>query len=368
MFCHSLLSDWNHGSAHFLRGIASELSLRGHDVDAYEPRDAWSVRSLLAEAGPGALERSSRAYPMLRSRRYAPGSLDLEKALDGADLVLVHEWNAPGLVQRIGQHRIRRGRYVLLFHDTHHRSVTDPASLEAFDLAGYDGVLAFGEVVRQVYDARGWARRAFTWHEAADVRVFRPIPGMSSEGDLVWIGAWGDDDRAAELGTFLMDPVRELRLRARVYGPRYPVSALRALAEAGVAFGGWLSSSEIPAVFAVFRATIHLPRRSYARALPGIPTIRPFEALACGIPLVCAPWDDVEGLFTPGEDFLFAHSGAEMRHHLRAILSDAGLARALSRRGRRTILSRHTCAHRVDELLQIAARLRGRETALMKPL
>jgi spore maturation protein CgeB len=40
--------------------------------------------------------------------------------------------------------------------------------------------------------------------------------------------------------------------------------------------------------------------------LPGIPTIRVFEALACGIPLVSAPWDDSEHLFRPGEDFLVA--------------------------------------------------------------
>lgn len=52
--------------------------------------------------------------------------------------------------------------------------------------------------------------------------------------------------------------------------------------------------------FAQFKVTIHVPRRPYTQALPGIPTIRLFEALACGIPLIGAPWDDVEGLFTPG--------------------------------------------------------------------
>jgi hypothetical protein len=43
LFCHSLLSDWNHGTAHFLRGIATELLLRGHDVRVFEPWEAWSV-------------------------------------------------------------------------------------------------------------------------------------------------------------------------------------------------------------------------------------------------------------------------------------------------------------------------------------
>jgi len=48
MFCHSLVSDWNHGNAHFLRGVCAELIARGHSVGVYEPRDAWS-RDLQAE-------------------------------------------------------------------------------------------------------------------------------------------------------------------------------------------------------------------------------------------------------------------------------------------------------------------------------
>ena len=96
------------------------------------------------------------------------------------------------------------------------------------------------------------------------------------------------------------------------------------------------------------------------RMLPGIPTIRVFEALACGIPLVCAPWEDTEGLFTPGEDFLVARSGAEMRRHLDAIRADPELRAELSRHGRATIEARHSCAHRVDELLAICSAL-GRD-------
>ena len=38
--------------------------------------------------------------------------------------------------------------------------------------------------LREVYVARGWARRAFTWHEAADVRVFRPHDAGEPAGDL----------------------------------------------------------------------------------------------------------------------------------------------------------------------------------------
>ncbi len=103
--------------------------------------------------------------------------------------------------------------------------------------------------------------------------------------------------------------------------------------------------------------TVHVPRRPYVRALPGIPTIRPFEALACGVPLVSGPWKDVEGLFTAGEDYLLVRDGVEMRDALDAVLRDDELAAALAARGLETIRARHTCAHRVDELLAIVAAL-----------
>lgn len=357
VFCHSLVSDWNHGNAHFLRGVCSELIARGHEVRVFEPADGWSLRNLLAEHGPAPVEGFARAYPQLRSESYAPDGPDLDVALDGADLVLVHEWSDHALVRRIGLHRRANPHYRLLFHDTHHRAVTDPESMAAYDLRHYDGVLAFGSAIRDLYRARGWCERAWTWHEAADPRVFHPIPGTPPEGDLVWIGNWGDGERSEELHEFLLDPVRDLGLRGRIYGVRYPDHALAALREAGIAYGGWLPNHQAPQVFARHRVTVHVPRRPYVQALPGIPTIRVFEALACGIPLVSAPWDDCEGLFEPGADFLVARHGREMREHLRAVLHEPPLAAALAAHGLRTILARHTCAHRVDELLAIHAEL-----------
>jgi spore maturation protein CgeB len=358
-FVHSLLSDWNHGNAHFLRGVAGEMVSRGHDVLVFEPRDAWSLENLLADHGEKALDGFRAAYPALASERYDLKTLDLDRALDGADLVIVHEWNDHDLVARIGAHRVAGGRYRLLFHDTHHRSVTAPETMAAYDLSGYDGVLAFGQVVRDLYLRRGWAERAWTWHEAADTRVFYPIEGEPNEGDLVWIGNWGDEERTAELHEFLIEPVRDLGLRARVHGVRYPEAGRKALADAGIDYAGYLPNPEVPRTFARFRVTVHVPRRPYIEALPGIPTIRPFEALACGIPLISAPWNDAEGLFHPGRDYLVAPDGTAMRRHLRALLHDPEIAREIAAAGRRTVLDRHTCAHRVDELLEIDRELRG---------
>jgi spore maturation protein CgeB len=89
-----------------------------------------------------------------------------------------------------------------------------------------------------------------------------------------------------------------------------------------------------------------------------------FEALACGMPLVSAPWCDTENLFTPGKDFLFAHSSTEMGSHLRMLLNDPSTAAAFTTQGRTTIERRHTCAHRVDELLAIHRELQSDTRAI----
>jgi len=357
LFYHSLVSDWNHGNAHFLRGVAGELLARGHAVQVFEPRNGWSRTNLVAQHGPAPLAAFRRAYPQLRSVVYHRGRFDPAGVLDRFDLAIVHEWNDRELVRRIGAARRRRPRLRVLFHDTHHRSVTAPRSMAAYDLRHYDGVLAYGRVIRDLYLERGWAARAWTWHEAADVRMFRPVIGRERRGDLVWIGNWGDGERSAELRRFLLGPARRAGLDGSVFGVRYPATAQRAVERAGLAYRGWIANYRVPLVFAEHGVTVHVPRRPYARALPGIPTIRPFEALACGIPLVCSPWDDSEGLFTPGRDYLVARDGDEMADCLERVLSDARLAGSLSRHGLRTILARHTCTHRVDELLAICREL-----------
>lgn len=359
MFYHSLVSDWNHGNAHFLRGVCCEFLKRGFEIRVFEPADAWSYRNLVNEHGEAAIEEFRRAYPELDSIRYDPRKLRLDDALDGADLVIAHEWNSPELISELGRHRARDRSYFLLFHDTHHRLVTDMKGMEVYDLSHFDGVLAYGRVLRDLYLARGYTRRAWTWHEAADATRFKPYPDVPKDGDLVWIGNWGDEERAEELQEFLIEPVSALGLRARVYGVRYPDRARRALDKAGIEYCGWLPNHQVPQVFARHRFTVHIPRRPYVRSLPGIPTVRPFEAMACGIPLVCSPWHDVENLFHAGHDYLVAEQGQEMGYHLAMLMRDDALRDRIAQRGLETIRTRHTCAQRVDQLLEILKELKS---------
>ena len=72
MFYHSLYSDWNHGNAHFLRGIVKELQKRGHDVDVYEPEGGWSLKNLLKDHGAEKLDEFRQYYPSLNPQFYNP--------------------------------------------------------------------------------------------------------------------------------------------------------------------------------------------------------------------------------------------------------------------------------------------------------
>jgi spore maturation protein CgeB len=357
LYTHSLMSDWNHGNAHFLRGILRELQARGHDTLSLEPEDSWSRNNLIAAHGVSALEAFRREFPELNARTYGV-EFDHSAAVSDADVVLVHEWTDPQLIAQLGRIRRDGGRFTLLFHDTHHRAVSDEASIADLALQDYDAVLAFGEILRQRYLKRGWGRRAFTWHEAADARLFFPRVADPEPADLVWIGNWGDGERARELEEFLIEPARRLKLTGTVRGVRYPDSALAALRRTALEYSGWIANVNVPDEFARHRVTVHVPRRPYVAALPGIPTIRVFEALACGIPLVCAPWDDEEALFRSG-DFLRASSADAMTAQLRLVLRDRDLAQSLAASGLETIRRRHTCAHRVDELLAIISACRG---------
>lgn len=358
MFYHSLVSDWNHGNAHFLRGVAVELQHRGYDVRIFEPEDSWSRTNLLREAGQGAIEAFHRAFPTLSSSKYRVRDIHMDDCLRDIDLAIVHEWTDPEIIAVAGRYRRRNPRLRLLFHDTHHRALTATDELARFELSEYDAVLAYGASLKHMYERRGWGRQVFVWHEAADVRTFYPRQSETCSGDVVWIGNWGDEERTAELREYFIEPAKKMRLRARVYGVRYPDSALAELDAGGIGYGGWLPNFDVPNTFAQFRATVHVPRRPYTQELPGIPTIRPFEALACGIPLVSAPWHDSERLFRIGRDFLMARNGLDMQRHLHDVLHDPALAQSLSASGLETIRARHTCAHRVDELLAIYDRMK----------
>ena len=97
MFYHSLLSDWNHGNAHFLRGIVRELKRSGHDVHVWEPAESWSLKNLVEDHGEGPVRDFSDAYPGLTSTLYTSRKLGLRRGSRQARLSF---WSTNGTIHR----------------------------------------------------------------------------------------------------------------------------------------------------------------------------------------------------------------------------------------------------------------------------
>ena len=361
IFAHSWTSDWNHGNAHFLRGLAQELMKVGHAVRCYEEEDAWSRKNLQEEGRDTearAVQQFRDAFPQLDVRTYRAGAeFDdfAEKELRGADIVVVHEWNRPEIANSILALKTKLG-FRALFHDTHHRAYTSAKEILKFNLSEFDGILAFGEAIRRIYQDGFGIARAWTFHEAADTDHFRCKP-TQKDTDIIWVGNWGDEERTAELEEFLIQPAAKVRPRFTVYGVRYPKSAQARLASAGIEYRGYLPNLAAPDAYARSLLTLHVPRKFYANGLSGVPTIRVFEALACGIPLLCAPWADTEGLFTEGDDYICAENGNAMEGEIRYFLRDGRARQQLAAHGLRTIQQKHTCAHRAEQLVDICEEL-----------
>src|SRR6476659_423443 len=72
-FAHSWVSDWNHGNAHFLRGLARALMKMGHKVKCYEQLGSWSLSNLVKNEGERAItaiDEFRRVYPDLNIHFY----------------------------------------------------------------------------------------------------------------------------------------------------------------------------------------------------------------------------------------------------------------------------------------------------------
>jgi spore maturation protein CgeB len=251
-----------------------------------------------------------------------------------------------------------------LLHDTHYRILTQPVRVARLELDRFDAILAYGPSIAEVYRHRFGYERVYVFHEAADVALFHPLPPCSGApmADAVFIGNWGGRDRAHELREFLLRPARHFRgaRRFAIYGVRYPPQVVDTIRRYyGVDHHGWLPNYLVPHAFAQSRVVIHVIRRQYARVLHGIPTIRVFEALACGVPLISTRWHDTDGLFRAGQDYLVVDTRAQMEEALEWLWRDEGARQRLRRNALAQVRARHTCLHRAAQLLEIVARGRG---------
>jgi spore maturation protein CgeB len=358
LFYQSVVSDWNHGNAHFLRGIMRALQARGHTCVCYEDAANWSLQNLL-QVNPHAIDDFRARFPDLAFERYVlDETLEdwLRARLADTDVAIVHEWNDARVVRLVGSISRELGVRAL-FHDTHYRVVLDDDWRAQLQLDRFERILAYSPSVAERYRALGFPNsNVSVLHEAADTTIYAPLDVPKST-DVVFVGNYGDGDRSDELEDYVFEPRLALPgLTYAVYGVRYPESVVARFRNGlDISYRGWLPNVEVPTVYSAARLVLHVPRRQYVELLPGTPTIRVFEALATGACLISLPWQDTDGLFTEGKDYAVAHSPAEMRELIGWLCEHDAAREAFGQHGRRTILERHTCGHRANQLLELLA-------------
>ena len=209
------------------------------------------------------------------------------------------------------------------------------------------------QTLADVYRRWGWGDRVWTWHEAADTRLFHPPGGDGERAGLVWIGNWGDGERTREIEDFLLRPAAEAGLRLDIYGVRYPDEALAMLAAHEARYHGWAPNAR--GAGDLRAGTRHRPCAT--SLLCDDPARHPDHPRVRGARLRHAA-----GLRALGR----CRATVSPRHRLpgrrqwrsddASIFERCGTTRPCvprsSAAGLETIRARHTCAHRVDELLR----------------
>ena len=187
-----------------------------------------------------------------------------------------------------------------------------------------------------------------------DPDIYRP-QGVEARWDLGYMGTYSAD-RQAGLQRLLLDPAsRDRALRFLVAGPQYPETLrwpdnVTRLPHVEPARHPWLYGSQ--------RFTLNLTRADMVAA-GWSPSVRLFEAAACGTPIVSDYWEGLETFLSPGLEILLARTPREMLEILREMPEKERTA--LGNRARQRVLEAHTSAHRARELERYVAELLARE-------
>lgn len=348
----SVTSSWGNGHATNYRALLRALTGRGHDVLFLERDVPWYAE-----------QRDLPDPPWGRTALY--GSLEQlrdehTETVREADLVVVGSYVPQG--QAVGGWVQQVAGGVRAFYD-----IDTPVTLAALAagrcdylsrelVPGYDLYLSFtgGPTLDRLRDEFGAPRpRAFYCLVDPDAYPPRDAPPRWA---LSYLGTWSADRQPA-VDELLVGPARRLPAeRFVVAGPQYPPELSW---PANVQRVEHLPPGEHPAFYTASRATLNVTRADMVRA-GWSPSVRLFEAAACGVPVISDRWPGLEEFFRPGREILLASGGDEVVAHLRS-LDDATRA-AIGAAARARVLAEHTAEHRAVELEQHVAdvRLAGR--------
>jgi spore maturation protein CgeB len=336
----SITSSWGNGHATTYRGLVRELAARGHRVLFLERDVAWYAehRDLPQPVqGQTALYRSVGEL----KRRFG-------RHIRDADLVIVGSYVPEGA--EVGAWVTRMARGLTAFYDidtpiTLARLARGEIDYLTRDLIPrYDLYLSFtgGPTLRRLEDEYG-AQSARALYCSVDPAIYFPEPAPHRY-DLGYMGTYSTD-RQRRLTHLMLDPARAWWPgRFVVAGPQYP-AALRW--PANVRRIEHLAPDRHRSFYNTQRFTLNLTRADM-RAAGFSPSVRLFEAAACGTPIVSDAWEGIEEVLRPGSEVLLAETGADVLAYVRDLPEDE--RRALGDRARRRILAEHTAAHRAEEL------------------
>jgi spore maturation protein CgeB len=335
----TITSSWGNGHATTYRGLVRELCARGHDVLFLEHDKPWY-----------AAHRDLPAPPYGRTALYDHFD-DLRHRFTGdvrdADVVVVGSYVPDGVA--VGEWVLGAGRGIRAFYD-----IDTPVTLAKLArgdteyvtrdlIRRYDLYLSFtGGPTLERLEREFGSPRARPLYCSVDPCLYHP-EDVRPSWDLGYLGTYSVD-RQPTLEALLLEPARRwCEGRFVVAGPQYPDAV------------GWgrvdriahLPPAEHRAFYNRQRFTLNVTRADMVAAGHS-PSVRLFEAAACGTPIISDAWEGFDWFFEPGTEALVARSADDVLRHLRDVGEPA--RREIGRRGRARVLASHTAAHRAAEL------------------
>lgn len=349
----SITSSWGNGHATTYRGLVRELTARGHEVLFLERDVEWYAANRDLPRPPHGRTALYHDLGELKRRFTAP--------VGEADLVIVGSYVPEGA--RVGEWVTRTAQGVTAFYDidtpvTLARLARGEVEYLTRDLIPrYHLYLSFtgGPTLERLERTYG-AQAARALYCSVDPAIYQPEP-VPLRWDLGYMGTFSAD-RQRGLTHLLMEPARRWwEGRFVVAGPQYP-GWIRW--PANVRRVDHLPPDRHRGFYNAQRFTLNLTR-AHMIAAGFSPSVRLFEAAACGTPIVSDPWNGIETVLTPGSEVLLARSAADVLGYVRDLPEEDRLA--IGARARARILAEHTAAHRAEELEGHVLGLTARQTS-----
>ena len=349
----SITSSWGNGHATTYRGLVRELSKRGHRILFLERDAPWYADNRDMPSPPWGETRLYSTLEELKDR--------FRSEVRSADLVIVGSYVPEGV--EVGRWVTRTAGGATAFYDIDTPVTLAKLARQDYEYLSpeliplYDAYFSFtgGPTLRRLERTFG-SPMARALYCSFDPELYYPEE-VEPRWDLGYMGTYSDD-RQPTVDRLLLEPARGWRKgRFVVAGPQYP-EAIRW--PRNVKRYEHLEPKKHRRFYNQQRFTLNVTRADMIAA-GWSPSVRLFEAAACGTPIVSDSWPGLESIFKIGEEILIARTSAEVLQYLRDVPERE--RRALGQRARSRVRNQHTAAHRAEELEGYALCLLSRRAA-----